>query len=42
MGDESGAMRRQIRQQVAGLGVRGVTSRVPDAIRAMIVEYARA
>ena len=41
MGDESGAMRRQIRQQVAGLGVRGVTSRVPAAIQATIVDYAR-
>jgi hypothetical protein len=34
-------MRRRIRQQVAALGPRGVTSRVPDAIRAMIVDYAR-
>ena len=41
MGDASGGMRRQIRQQVAGLGARGVTSRVPDGMRATIVEYAR-
>ena len=41
MGDASGAMRRRIRQQVAALGPRGVTSRVPDAIRATIVDYAR-
>jgi len=41
MGDASGAMRGRIRQQVAALGPRGVTSRVPDAIRAAIVDYAR-
>jgi hypothetical protein len=41
MGDASGAIRGQIRQQVAALGPRGVTSRVPDAIRATIVDYAR-
>jgi hypothetical protein len=41
MGDASGAMRGRIRQQVAALGSRGVTSRVPDAIRATIVDYAR-
>ncbi|MBI3767705.1 MAG: hypothetical protein HY271_04320 [Deltaproteobacteria bacterium] len=34
-------MRRRIRQRVAALGPRGVTSRVPDAIRATIVDYAR-
>ena len=41
MGDASWAMRRRIRRQVAALGPRGVTSRVPDAIRATIVDYAR-
>lgn len=41
MGDASSAMRKRIRQQVAALGPRGVTSRVPDAIRAAIVDYAR-
>ena len=41
MGDASGVMRGWIRQQVAALGPRGVTSRVPDAIRATIVDYAR-
>ena len=41
MGDASGAMRGRIRQQVAALGPRGVTSRVPDALRATIVGYAR-
>jgi hypothetical protein len=41
MGDASGAMRRRIQQQVVALGPRGVTSRVPDAVRATIVEYAR-
>jgi hypothetical protein len=41
MDDASAAMRRRIRQQVAALGPRGVTSRVPDAIRAAIVDYAR-
>lgn len=41
MGDASAARRRRIRQQVAALGPRGVTSRVPDAIRATIVDYAR-
>lgn len=41
MGDASGAMRGRIRQQVAAMGPRGVTSRVPDALRATIVEYAR-
>ncbi len=41
MGDTSAA-RGRIRQQVAALGPRGVTSRVPDAIRATIVDYARA
>jgi len=41
MGDASGAMQRRIRQQVAALGPRGVTSRVPDALRATIVDYAR-
>jgi hypothetical protein len=41
MGDASTAMRRRIRRQVAALGPRGVTSRVPDAIRVAIVDYAR-
>jgi hypothetical protein len=41
MSDASGAMRRRIRQQVAALGPRGVTSRVPDAIRVTIADYAR-
>lgn len=41
MGDASTGIRRRIQQQVAGLGPRGVTSRVPDRIRAMIVDYAR-
>jgi hypothetical protein len=42
MSDASAAMRRRrIGQQVAALGPRGVTSRVPDAIRATIVDYAR-
>lgn len=41
MSDASGTMRGRIRRQVAALGPRGVTSRVPDAIRAMIVDYAR-
>lgn len=41
MGDASRVMRRQIRRQVAALGPRGVTSRVPDAIRTTIVDYAR-
>ena len=41
MSEASGAMRRRIRQQVAALGPRGVTSRVPDAIRTVIVAYAR-
>lgn len=41
MRDADAAMRRRIRQQVAALGPRGVTSRVPDAIRTAIVAYAR-
>ena len=41
MGDASAAMRRRIRQQVAGWARAGVTSRVPDTIRATIVDYAR-
>jgi hypothetical protein len=41
MDDASDAMRRRIRQQVAALGRRGVTSRVPETIRAAIVDYAR-
>ena len=41
MSDATAAMRRRIRQQVATLGPRGVTSRVPDAIRAAVVAYAR-
>ena len=41
MGEASAAMRRRIRQQVTALGPRGVTSRVPDAIRVAIVDYAR-
>ena len=41
MGEASAVMRRRIRQQVAALGPRGVTSRVPDAIRVAIVDYAR-
>ena len=41
MDGASAGMRRRIRQQVAALGPRGVTSRVPDAIRAAIVDYAR-
>jgi transposase len=38
MSDTSAARRRRIRQQVAALDPRGVTSRVPDAIRATIVD----
>jgi hypothetical protein len=41
MSDAGAAMRRWIRQQVAALGPRGVTSRVPAAIRTAIVDYAR-
>jgi hypothetical protein len=41
MGDTSSALRGRIRQQVAALGPRGVTSRVPDALRATIVDYTR-
>jgi len=41
MGDASAAIRRRIQQQVASLGPRGVTSRVPETIRATIVDYAR-
>jgi hypothetical protein len=41
MRDASDAMGRRIRQQVAALGPRGVTSRVPDTLRATIVAYAR-
>lgn len=41
MGEASAELRRRIQRQVAALGPRGVTSRVPDAIRAAIVAYAR-
>ncbi len=41
MTEAGAAMRRRIRQQVAALGPRGVTSRVPDAIRTAVVDYAR-
>jgi len=34
--------RRQIRQHIAALGPRGVTSRVPDPLRAEIVAYSQA
>ena len=41
VGEVSVARRRRIQQQVAALGPRGVTSRVPDGIRATVVDYAR-
>jgi hypothetical protein len=41
MDETSAAIRRRIRQQVGALGPRGATSRVPDAIRTVIVQYAR-
>jgi hypothetical protein len=41
MRDAGAAMRRRIRAQVAALGPRGVTSRVPEAIRTAVVDYAR-
>jgi len=40
--DGTTARRQRIRQQIAALGPRGVTSRVPDALRDEIVAYARA
>jgi len=41
MADGSAAARRQVRQQIAALGQRGITSRVPDEVRAAIVGYAQ-
>lgn len=39
MGTASALTRRQLRQRIAALGPRGITSRVPDDIRAEIVAY---